>query len=256
MAFDETTIMAGKNCRLFVNQFDISGWTNSYGATDDCKDLDCSCFGPAEQSKPGQARFEMNFAGLYPNAAGIGSMRDAILAACYSGRVALETAKVIFLPGAVTAGSLAFHGMGSIRAGGVKAAGGDLVRMTAKIKPTGFADLNAHLLGLVTLTAASAGTTNGTTVDAGLARVGAIGSAAHLAAFSWGGGTSLAVKVQHSSNGSSWSDLITFTTATGVTSERKTTTGDVYRYRRVAYTTVGTVTAAFVVTFGEAPATA
>lgn len=48
------------------------------------------------------------------------------------------------------------------------------------------------------------------------------------------GGT-LAATVQHSSAGSTWSELISFTGTTGRTAERKTATGEVKRYVRAAW---------------------
>ena len=59
------------------------------------------------------------------------------------------------------------------------------------------------------------------------------GSQAYIQAFSLSSGTAT-VKVQHSTNDSSWSDLITFTNVTGRTAERATSSGTVNRYLRVA----------------------
>lgn len=53
-----------------------------------------------------------------------------------------------------------------------------------------------------------------------------------LQVFSLASGTAT-VKVQHSTNNSTWADLITFTAATGVTSEIKEVSGTVNRYLRV-----------------------
>tara|TARA_Y100001938_G_scaffold39922_1_gene55277 strand:- start:3214 stop:3933 length:720 start_codon:yes stop_codon:yes gene_type:complete len=58
------------------------------------------------------------------------------------------------------------------------------------------------------------------------------GASAYLQSFAVSSGTCI-VKVQHSTNDSSWSDLITFTGATGITSERATSSGTVNRYLRV-----------------------
>ena len=63
-------------------------------------------------------------------------------------------------------------------------------------------------------------------------------------------GTSATVKVQHSSDNSSFSDLIAFTAATGPVAQRVAATGTVNRYIRV--TTTGTFTvASFVVHFSR-----
>ena len=47
-------------------------------------------------------------------------------------------------------------------------------------------------------------------------------------------------KVQDSADNISYSDLITFTQATGVTSERKTVSGTIEQYIKVTYTIGGT----------------
>ena len=58
------------------------------------------------------------------------------------------------------------------------------------------------------------------------------GSSAYLQSFAVSSGTCI-VKVQHSSNNSDFTDLITFTGVTGVSSERGTSSGTVNRYLRV-----------------------
>ena len=58
------------------------------------------------------------------------------------------------------------------------------------------------------------------------------GSVAYLQSFAVSSGTCI-VKVQHSSNNSDFTDLITFTGVTGVSSERGTSSGTVNRYLRV-----------------------
>ena len=57
------------------------------------------------------------------------------------------------------------------------------------------------------------------------------GSQGYLQAFSISSGDAV-IKVQHSSDNSSWADLITFTTVSALTSERGTSTGTVNRYIR------------------------
>jgi len=55
---------------------------------------------------------------------------------------------------------------------------------------------------------------------------------------------SLVVKVQHSTNNSTWTDLATFTAATGATSERVVVSGTVNRYLRASWTLTGAGAAA------------
>lgn len=87
------------------------------------------------------------------------------------------------------------------------------------------------------------GTTTGTAVDNGAATTG--GARANLHIFVSSGGT-WEFKVQHSSDNSSWADLMTFTiTGNSVTSEMKTASGTINRYTRILATrTSGTCTVA------------
>ena len=83
-------------------------------------------------------------------------------------------------------------------------------------------------------------TTNGTTVDQSASS--AAGSVACLQFISGSAVSSLVAKVQHSSDGGSWSDIITFSTisANTPTAEILSMEGTVNRYVRVQYTLSGT----------------
>jgi len=58
-------------------------------------------------------------------------------------------------------------------------------------------------------------------------------------------GTSVVVKIEHSTDGTTFSTLLTFTTATGPTAERKEVTGTVNRYVRVTWDKACTFWAGF-----------
>jgi len=72
------------------------------------------------------------------------------------------------------------------------------------------------------------------------------GCSAVLQVFSVTGGTSIVVKLDHSTDNFVGSDdtLLTFTAATGRTAEEKTSSGTVRRYRRLVITQTGGVTSA------------
>lgn len=87
--------------------------------------------------------------------------------------------------------------------------------------------------------AARTATGNGTSVDNGASS--ANGGCGHQHVFAKSGTTpSLTTKIQHSADNSTFADLITFTAATTVTSERVTVTGTVNRYVRESRTISGT----------------
>lgn len=88
---------------------------------------------------------------------------------------------------------------------------------------------------------------NGTALDNGAAS--SDGLTAYLQVFECGADDALIVKVQGDDNSgfTSPTDLITFTTANGITTERKTTTGAIERYLRVTWSGTPTYQATFAV---------
>lgn len=66
------------------------------------------------------------------------------------------------------------------------------------------------------------------------------GGAAYLEVTAFDGLTDAVVKVQHSTDNSSWSDLVTFTTVADRTAERVTVNGTVNRYLRYDLNVTGT----------------
>ena len=80
--------------------------------------------------------------------------------------------------------------------------------------------------------------TNGSSVDNGAASSN--GAVAHLHVTAFSGLTSNAVRIEHSTNNSTWTTLGTFTTATGTTTQRLDIAGTVNRYVRVVDDVTGT----------------
>lgn len=76
---------------------------------------------------------------------------------------------------------------------------------------------------------ATSGTGNGTTVDSGAATTNGGVAHLHVTAFTGANGV---IKVQHSTDGNTWADLITFATISAATVERAAVTGTVNRYLR------------------------
>lgn len=70
----------------------------------------------------------------------------------------------------------------------------------------------------------------GTTFDGGSGSTNGLQAYLHVTAFT---GTSVTVKIQHSTDGSTWSDLVSFAAASAIGTERVTTSGTVNRYLRV-----------------------
>jgi hypothetical protein len=107
-----------------------------------------------------------------------------------------------------------------------------MIKMTATIQGNGSLGLDGTLLApLATVTTA----TNGTSVDNAASTANGMRANLHVTAVTGTGGT---VKVQHSSDNSTWVDFHTFTAATAATSQTKTATGTVNRYLRSVITPV------------------
>lgn len=80
--------------------------------------------------------------------------------------------------------------------------------------------------------------TNGSSVDNSASS--ANGAVAHLHVTAFTGLTNDVIKLEHSTNNSTWTTLGTFTTVTGTTSQRLVITGTVNRYVRVVDDVTGT----------------
>jgi hypothetical protein len=117
----------------------------------------------------------------------------------------------------------------------VSSAVADVVGFTMSLGAGSPPDTGVSLADLSAITA----TANGTTVDNSVLTSNGSIAQIHVTAVSGTSPTMTAI-VQHSTNGSVWTTLGTFTAITGTTSETITTTGTVNRYVRAQYTVGGT----------------
>lgn len=113
---------------------------------------------------------------------------------------------------------------------------GEVVGASITFQGDGRFDAGFSLYDLAEVTAGGNGTTH--TDAAGTSN----GAAATLHVTACTG--TLTVKVQHSTNNSTWTDLTTFTAATGATSQRVVVSGTVNRYLRASWTLTGAGAAA------------
>lgn len=120
----------------------------------------------------------------------------------------------------------------------------DAVKASVEFQTTGRIDYGNALADLDTSSTTAA---NGASFDGGAGT--ASGALAVLQVSSVTGG-SVTVKVQHSTDGSTWSDLATFTAASSVTSERVVVAGTVNRYLRASWTQTASA-ASFAVTLSR-----
>lgn len=117
----------------------------------------------------------------------------------------------------------------------ITAAVAGIVQLTSSGQATGGVDSGVALADLQTRTTSddSAGhDSGGASSDGAVAHLHVTGSD--------GTGETLDVKVQHSSDGTTWVDLLTFTQQSGAGSDRQTVAGTVNQHVRAAWTLGGT----------------
>ena len=120
----------------------------------------------------------------------------------------------------------------------------DAVKASIEFQASGRIDYGVSLADLDVPKIADA---NGATFDGGAGTSGGALAVLQVSSVTGGGVT---VKVQHSTDGSTWADLATFTAASSTTSQRVTVAGTVNRYLRATWTQTAT-SASFAVTLSR-----
>lgn len=225
-----------KNSRVFLNEdhqsANISGYTTRHART----------FGTVTaltdsgyRAVPGLLSGSLAVRGMFDSAAG--SLHEEYLACIGTDNSALWT----ICPDGTTLGNPAIIAVCDPQGYTVDAAVAEAVTVAIDAMPDDGVDIGVVLHDHAAETADG----NGTSVDN--AASSANGGVATLHVTAYSGLTDAVIKVQHSSDNSSWSDLITFTTVTGTTSERKTVTGTVNRYVRATVDVTGTGSVTYLV---------
>lgn len=227
----------GRNTAIWANQFDISNYLNSFSANRNAPELDQTTFQDTAKTYLGDFQDgTMDFEGFFSHDdINLDTAEDVFKAALGS-----STNRVITVApeGGATFGNRALLCDGVEVKHDMKGPVSGLVTTMASFRgDTQHGVLLAHKTDRTS-------TGNGTSVDNTAASTA--GGVGHLHVFSKSGTSpTLDVKIQHSSDNSTFADLITFTQATDVTSERKTVTGTVNRYTRETRTIGGSSTPTF-----------
>jgi hypothetical protein len=170
---------------------------------------------------------------LHGEIAGAAGVDNALLVTC--------------LPYGTGIGQFAFTVLGDVTEHAIDASVSDAVGFTMSAMADESVDMGFVAHALVAETADG----NGAAVDrgAGSATTGGAVAAMHVTAFS--GLTGALIKVQHSTDNSTWADLVSFTNVTGISAERKFLTRGttINRYVRVVTDVTGTGSVTFLVTF-------
>lgn len=229
-----------KDSRVLVNERHSSANISRWSVEHSRRLSPCTTIlDTGQKYTPGQLAGSMTIAGFFDSAAG--SLYQESIASIGTDDSYITT----FLPEGFTLGSPAIFCVSDLSGVAVDASIEDVVGLSV----TGSADGGVDMGHSLHAHSAETGDGNGTSIDnAASSANGGVG-VLHVTAYS--GLTNIVVKVQHSADDSAWSDLITFTTATGVTAERKTVSGTVNRYVRALWDVTGTGSATFVVAFAR-----
>lgn len=232
------SLVAGKNGALYLAQYDISGKVNRFEPSLSRPLTDVTCMqDPGHSWAPTLHDDSLAFDGFYDSASGIVTILNAMRNATSNTLCSLSMG--------VAQGSSAIAGEGVwLETYPIEIAVDNILRTSGSFK---FHDLARA--GYV-LAAKSERTADGSTTAVNDGAASASGAEAYLHVFECDV-PDLVIKVQTdtAADFATPTDLITFTTVTGATSERKTVTGAVEQYVRVNYagTWTGPVTATFAV---------
>ena len=239
----------GKDARVYLGSRDVSADLSSVemSATIDTHDVTTFASPEYREFDPGLGSWEASVNGFYQTNSGltvstIGRQFESILGSVSSG-VAVLSVYHDDADGVGDVGYLCSEANLTKRGNPITVA--DIVKISGTLQGNGRMALHGRLLKVLGTDSTSS---NGTSVDGTAATTSGGRANLHVTAASGTGGT---IKVQHSTDNSTWVDLVTFTAATSETSETKTVTGNVYRYLRYVSTINATSSLTFVVGFGR-----
>jgi hypothetical protein len=225
----------GKNTNVLVDEFDLTAYLNQGSVSKKAQAVKTTVFGLDDHTYiGGLEEGSASLGGLFDGAA---SAVDEVLNTALGGTQVVTVA----WPGYATIGNAAAMLQSKQASYQIRAINNDAVRVNAGL--TGDTGVRFGLI-LHPLVARTAGA-NFTSVDNTASTSSGSVAQLHVTAFT---GTNATVKVTDSTDDSIFADLHTFSSVSGVTSERSTATGTVNRYARVELTgTFTTIT--FAVSF-------
>ena len=229
----------GKATAVIGDEIALTGYLNQVQATGSVQTVSTTVFGLDDETFiAGLGSGSLSLSGLFDGGANASDVEFNSALAAASGKV------VTVGHGGLTIGNGATLLSGRLTGYNVQAPHNDAVRLSATWDADGGVRGGVSLHDLEAETA----TGNFTAVDnTSSTAFGGVGHL-HVTAFT---GTSIDIRIQDSPDNAIWTDLITFTSVTGVTQERSTVTGTVDRYVR-AIINAGTFTSCtFTVAFAR-----
>jgi hypothetical protein len=221
------TFTHGKNAKILANGYDLSAYFSSVSQSGSSETAEVTTLGNASKAYiPGTKDATFSVEGFYDATAGaVDEVMEDVL-----GASTVWTA-------VMSADAIGARGYGALTLGTSIETGAEIggaVSLSAEAQATTGPDAVTvlHPLGAETTSG------NGTQVDNGASTANGLAAYLHVTAIA--GTPSLVVKVQHSSDGSTWVDLATFSTVTTANvAQRVTVSGTVNRYLRALWTISG-----------------
>ena len=241
------TFRHGKSTAILLNGFDMSAYLNQASTSRSVETGETTAFGNSSKTYiTGLADSTMSLSGLFEASTSAGS--DPVL----SGQVGDATDDIIsVLPEGNTVGRRCLIGQGLITSYEVSASVGDVVSISAEFQNDGGADGGIILAAATSVTTAP--TTNGTGQDNAASTTNGGCATLHVTANANTGTTTF--KVQHSTDNSTWTDLVSFSTvATTVTGAQYAVVAagtTVNRYLRAQATTANTGNITYTMSFAR-----
>lgn len=223
----------GTNADFYLNGFDATGFLNKVGLDASTDTAEVTTLGKvAKNYIPGLEDATVSFSGFFDGAVGadttsfsykVNSLRRVITEATY-------------IPQLDVLGGLCYFTQGELTKHKVETSTDDAGTAELEFQSnTGYERaVTLHILSAETATG------NGTSVDNTAGTTNGGSAALHVTTVSGTSSPTITVKVQHSTDNSVWTDLITFSPFTAAGSARAEVTGTVNRYVRAQYTITGT----------------
>ena len=239
----------GADCRVYLGVRDASADLVSIDLTGNAETHDTTTFGSNNwrEVDSGLGSWEGTFAGFWQTNSGasvtsIERQLEDILGSDTSGKAAVS----VYLGDADAVGDTGYLTSDAVVSKWAAPISiGDLIKVSATLKGNGRLGLNGVLLHVLGADSTSA---NGTSVDNAASSANGGRANLHVTAATGTGGT---VKIQHSTNNSTWVDLVTFTASTAASCQTSTVTGTVNRYLRAISTINSTSSVTFVAGFAR-----
>lgn len=241
----------GKDARVYLGKRDVSGDLQSIDFSVNMETHDVTSFASNDYREflPGIGSWEASINGFYESNSGVSSttierqFEDILGVSQTEGISALS----IYYGDADAVGDTGYiTGNGTLNKFNFPITVADIIKMSGTVQGRGKPGVQAVLLHpLFTDSTTTTGTSFNGTAQSTSGGIGTI----HVTAATGTGGD---VKIQHSTNGSTWVDLITFTTISNVaTCESIYVSGTVYQYLRTLVTPNATSSITSVIGFSR-----